>query len=191
MGRRNYPAQQEPNVEPGELAEKIRFMEELANWAFTNDPDKVALRVRWYFDKCAEYDVRPTVASLALALNTSRQTMWQWEQRGGRLGEIISQAKRLLNALLEDWGLNGKVNPVTLVWLQKNHHSYKDTVTVEPTPRYDPLAPRMSQEEISRALLEDSKKIPDYSGKYSTLYDRRMAEEAEEREREYAIDGEY
>lgn len=182
MGRRNYPAQQQPNVEPGELAEKIRFMEQLSNWTFTSDPEKVEQRVRWYFDKCAEYDVRPTVASLALALNTSRQTMWQWEQKGGRLGDIVSQAKRLLNALLEDWSVCGKINPVSAVWLQKNHFHYRDTYTVEPMTRDSTLQPRMTPDEIEQALLEESRRIPDYSGQYSTIYDRRIAEKQAEQE---------
>lgn len=174
-GKRNYPAQQHPSVEPGELTEKIRFMEALADWTFTNDPEKVAFRVKWYFDQCAKYDVRPTVASLAVALNTSRQTMWQWEQKGGELGQIISQAKRILNALLEDWGLNGKVNPVTLVWLQKNHHSYRDTVTVEPMPRQDSLFPTMTPEQIDQYLQELDKRIPNYKLEADPEYQRRIA----------------
>lgn len=182
MGRRNYPAQQQPNVEPGELAEKIRFMEQLSDWTFTVDPEKVEQRVRWYFNKCAEYDVRPTVASLALALNTSRQTMWQWEQKGGRLGAIVSQAKRLLNALLEDWSVCGKINPVSAVWLQKNHFHYRDTYTVEPMTRDNTLQPTMTPEEIRQALDAEMKRIPDYSGTHATLYDRRIAEEQAEQE---------
>lgn len=174
-GKRNFPAQQNPSVEPGELTEKIRFMEALADWTFTNDPEKVAFRVKWYFDQCAKHDVRPTVATLAVALNTSRQTMWGWEKKGGELGQIISQAKRILNALLEDWGLNGKVNPVVLVWLQKNHHSYKDTVTVEPLPRPDPTLPTMTPDQIDEYLREIDRRIPNYKLEETNEYQKQIA----------------
>ena len=176
MGRRNYPPQQEPNVEPGELTKKIQFMESLANWEFTNDPDQVEFRDRWYFDQCAKYDVRPTVASLSLALNTSRQVLWTWEQKGGRLGGIISQAKRILNALLEDWSVCGKINPVSAVWLQKNHFHYRDTYTVEPMVRYDPAQPKMTADEIDKYLEDLDKRIPDYKAEEEQRQERLIAQ---------------
>lgn len=151
-GRRNYPAQAEPEVEEGELSQKISFMQMVADWTFTNDPDRVEDRVRWFFDQCANFNTRPTVALLAVALNTSRQTMWQWEQKGGRLGEIISQAKRILNALLEDWSVNGKINPVSAVWLQKNHFHYRDNIILEATRPEGHLEARMTPEEIAAEL---------------------------------------
>ena len=153
-GKQNYPAQAQPEVVPGELAEKITFMTSLADWEFTNDPDKVEQRVKWFFDQCARYDTRPTVAGLAIALNTSRQTRWGWEQKGGRLGGIISQAKRILNGLLEDWQCCGKINPVSAVWLQKNHFGYRDNIVFEQA-REDRILPKMTPEEIEATILQD------------------------------------
>ncbi len=156
----HYPTQQQPELVEGELSEKISFMQALSDWEFTNEPEQVRERVKWFFNQCARHDTRPTVALLAVALNTSRQTMWQWEKRGGELGEIISQAKRILNALLEDWSVCGKINPVAAVWLQKNHFGYRDerNYAVETIPQRDPTAGSMTPEEIEMEL----RKIPDY-----------------------------
>lgn len=155
--RLNYPTQQQPQIAAGELSEKITFIETLSDWKFTNNPDQVRSRVKWFFDQCARADTRPTVALLAVALNTSRQTMWQWEQKGGELGEIISQAKRILNALLEDWSITGKINPVAAVWLQKNHFGYSDsrTYTVEAIPPAREIKATMSPAEIAKYIEED------------------------------------
>ena len=155
MGKLNYPAQQQPKLEPGELAVKIDTFKGLSDWEFTNDPEKVEKRIDWFFRYCAERDIRPTVALLAVALNTSRQTLWGWEQRGGRLGNAVSQAKRILNALLEDWGLNGKVNPIVLVWQQKNHFHYRDNIAVEVSDRPGVLTASMSPDQIRERLEQD------------------------------------
>ena len=151
-GKRNYPTQIEPEVEEGELSQKISFMQMVADWKFTNDPEQVEARVKWFFNQCAIHDTRPTVALLAVALNTSRQVLWSWEQKGGRLGEIISQAKRILNALLEDWSVTGRVNPVSAVWLQKNHFSYRDNIVVEATRPETRFEAKMTPEEIAAEL---------------------------------------
>lgn len=152
----NYPAQQNPSVTSEELSAKISFMQHLARWEFTTDPDKVGARVDWFFSQCATYGVRPTVAGLAAALNTSRQTLWVWQQKGGKLGEIIDQAKRVLNALLEDWGVNGKINPIVLVWAQKNHFGYKDATTIQVTDgAAHQLRPQLTPAEIAKRIEQD------------------------------------
>ena len=162
MRKNNYPPAVQPDIEPAELQAKIEFMELISKWKFTNDPDKVRDRISWYFERCAEYQVRPTVAGLALALNVSRQTIWQWEQRGGALGDIVGQAKRLLNALLEDWSVTGKINPVAAVWLQKNHFGYRDTVQIEAVQTNNRLQADMTPEEIARIIEQDIPVDTDY-----------------------------
>ena len=155
MAKLNYPSQQQPDVKPGQISTEVGFMTSLATgWKFTNDPVLVEQRVKWFFDQCAANDIRPTVALLAVALNTSRQTMWQWEQKGGRLGQTISQAKRILNALLENWSVTGRINPVSAVWLQKNHFGYRDTVTIEAKEGRD-LQPSMTPDEIMERIAKD------------------------------------
>lgn len=155
MGKLNYPAQQQPKLEPGELAVKINTVKGLSDWEFTNDPDLVEKRIDWFFKYCAERDIRPTVALLAVALNTSRQTLWGWEQKGGRLGNSISQAKRVLNALLEDWEVTGRINPVAAIWLQKNHFLYRETFSVELSDRPRMLTASMTPEQIQQRLSQD------------------------------------
>ena len=57
--------------------------------------------------------------------------MFVWESKQDERAEIVKQAKALLNALLIDWGIEGRVNPVTMIFLSKNNHGYKDNVQIE------------------------------------------------------------
>ena len=95
------------------------------------DPDAVAQRINDYFTFCAEHERKPTVEAMALSLGITRQALFVWENKDDARGAIVRQAKALLNALLIDWGLSGQINPVSMIFLSKNNHGYKDSVQVE------------------------------------------------------------
>ena len=95
------------------------------------DPKAVAERIDYYFEFCANRQKKPTVEGLSLALGVTRQALFVWENKDDERGAIVRQAKALLNALLIDWGIEGRVNPVTMIFLSKNNHGYKDNVQIE------------------------------------------------------------
>jgi hypothetical protein len=95
------------------------------------DPDAVAQRINDYFTFCAEHERKPTVEAMALSLGITRQALFVWENKDDERGAIVRQAKALLNALLIEWGIEGRVNPVTMIFLSKNNHGYKDNVQIE------------------------------------------------------------
>lgn len=161
MAKSNFPSAAQPMVEPGEIGNKLNTFAEIANWDFTNDPEKVEQRIKWFFRFCAERDQRPSVELLATCLNTSRQTMWGWEQRGGRLGNAIAQAKRIINALITEWGASGKMNAIYVIWNQKNNFGYRDQVTVEMGNQRQ-LTANLTPEQIA-ARLEADIPIDDYT----------------------------
>lgn len=155
MRKSNFPTTAQPNVGPGEIGAKIDLYAQIADWEFTSDPVKVEKRVKWFFQKCADYDQRPSVELLATALNTSRQTLWNWEQKGGRLGNAISQAKRMINALLTEWGSTGKMNAIYVIWLQKNNYGYQDNISIQVADRPGMLTANMSPDQIQAAIERD------------------------------------
>ena len=93
--------------------------------------DEVEERVKYFFQWCVDNDVRPGVELLALALGTTRQTLWNWQREGERKGEIITLAKQMLAALIENWGQTGKINPAALCFIMKNNFGYADNVQLE------------------------------------------------------------
>lgn len=103
-----------------------------------SDPRQVEERVSWYFNHCMDMDMKPTVNGMCNALGIHRDTLHTWktgEARAGTHQEIVLKAYRLLEELWEDYMLNGKINPVSGIFLAKNMFSgYSDKQELVLTP---------------------------------------------------------
>lgn len=150
----HYPAQQQPDVKPAEMALLVADIESLRQQTIPQTAEELEQRIKWFFGWCVEHRRRPTVELMALACGTSRQNLWKWQQSGGSRGEVISRAKQLLAALMETWMIEGKVNPIPAIFLLKNHFGYSDTYQFHAEPKervYEGLSP----EEIARRIEQD------------------------------------
>ncbi len=102
------------------------------------DPEQVSDRLDWYFTHCADSDMKPTVNGMCNALGIHRDTLHTWktgEVRAGTHQDIVLKAYRVLEELWEDYMLNGKVNPVSGIFLGKNLFTgYADKSEVVLTP---------------------------------------------------------
>ena len=61
-------------------------------------------------------------------------------REAGEPDAVVSLLKRTyyaLNAQLEGYAANGKVNPVTFIFLAKNHFSYQDKTEIEVAAKQD------------------------------------------------------
>lgn len=127
------------NVLPGDNSKYLRHaMMTLDMPAIdTSDPQQVSERITWYFEHCIESDMKPTVAGLCNSLGICRNTLWTWRNgdfRGGTHQAIVQRAYRLLEELWEDYMLNGKINPVSGIFLGKNNFGYQDKQEYVVTP---------------------------------------------------------
>lgn len=127
----NYPNAQPVRAEPGEISSIVQKMTTLRVLKKPQTDEEIEERVKYFFQWCVDNDVRPGVELMALALGTTRQNLWNWQQAGGRKGEIITLAKQMLAALIENWGQTGKINPAALCFIMKNNFGYSDNVQVE------------------------------------------------------------
>ena len=107
------------------------------------DPEAVRQRVDDYLEYCIEHDMRPTVESMALAFSVDRTTLWRWKE--GIIKEIpdscvqeIRRAYNLMNEIMTQTLVDGKINPISAFFLLKNNHGYKDQteIVVSPTNPY-------------------------------------------------------
>lgn len=112
-----------------------------------NDVEQVQARLNEYFALYAQYDMKPTVAGMAIALNgMSRRTLWAIvnDAPTGSTGyksalpsEVtlsIKKAYFLLENLWESYMNSGKVNPVAGIFLGKNNYGYQDKTEYVLTP---------------------------------------------------------
>ena len=123
-----------------------------------NDPQQVADRIEWYFKHCIDNGMKPTVAGVCNALKIDRQTFYRWgtgERRGNRpeYGDMVKNVKAAIWELWEQYAADGKVNPVTFIFLMKNHYGYADKQEVV-VAQTDPTDSGRSIEEINERYRE-------------------------------------
>lgn len=118
----------------------IRSMPEID----TSDPVQVRQRISDYFTLCVQNDIKPTVKGFLNSLRVAKSTLWEWKQGNFRAGthqQIICEAYDVLEALWEDYMMNGKINPVSGIFLGKNNFGYKDQQEYVLTPNQKQIAP--------------------------------------------------
>lgn len=131
-------------VESGDNAQYLRHALATLNMPPINiaDEKQVEERIWWYFNHCGENDMKPTVKGLCNALGISRNTLRTWyneEYRGATHSAIIKKAYDLLEELWEDYMLNGKINPVSGIFLGRNHWGYQDKIEMVVTPNQNQI----------------------------------------------------
>lgn len=125
------------------------------------NPEQLRSRVVEYFQLCAEHDMKPGVAAVALAIGLDRRRMW--EIRSGTKNVAIPQECKdiivgvydSLETLWESYMINGKVNPVTGIFLGKNNFGYQDKQEYVVTPN------TMSQETPIEVIEAKYEELPD------------------------------
>lgn len=148
-----------PHTEPGEVATMMRNALEISSWPSidTNSAEQVAERIRQYHVYCLEHDMKPDMSGMAMALGTFRQTLWRWENgiesnKPAGVRDAIKKGREMNENIMVQMMQNGKLNPVTAIFLLKNNHGYKDQQDVVITPNTP--AEGRDPEEIRRQYRE-------------------------------------
>lgn len=130
-------------AEPGEnskFTRHNRMLFSLAPVSF-DSPEAVAERTTTYLDICEQNDMKPSVAGYALALGISRQELWNIvtgkRVKPSAVVDLLKRAYHLLNAQMEDYMQNGRINPVSGIFLMKNAFGYTDKQEIEVAAKQD------------------------------------------------------
>lgn len=138
-GQTNLPQNQPMNLNPGDNSRYLRHAMTTMSLPpiDISDAAQVEERVMWYFGHCADNDMKPTVKGLCNSLGIHRDTIHTWktgEARAGTHRDIVLKAYDMLEELWEDYMLNGKINPVSGIFIGKNHFGYADKQEYVVTP---------------------------------------------------------
>ena len=167
-----------PDLEPGDNTKYINLSLEIMKWPKPNMDSMEAVQQRCidYFTLCGKNDMKPTFAGLALAFGVDRMTLWRWcnnRPDGRKLSDstrdTIKKARDFINAQMEDFMQNGKINPVAGIFLMKNNMNYTDQQEVVLTPN-NALGEAASAEDLRKKYLEDVR------GSGATIVDGEKAE---------------
>lgn len=127
----------------GDNARYARILGELISWGPVDKSDVHALEARFvkFLDFCAQNDVRITNAVTYLALGITKNDVYNWEKERSRTPahcDFIRKIKHFCASYREMLGADGKLNPVTLIWWQKNYDGMVDKQELVLSPK-DPL----------------------------------------------------
>lgn len=133
-----------PVTEPGDNAKYINVSMKLFNLPSIDlkDPEQVQARLNEYFNIQFDADVKPTVAGMAMALGMDRRRLWEIRadvaNRNQDLPTLtrdyIKRAYDFMENLWENYMQNGKINPVSGIFLGKNNFGYQDKTEYVVTP---------------------------------------------------------
>ena len=114
------------------------------------DAEAVQTRLSEYFELYGRENVKPTVTGMAMALGVDRRRLWEistgnFGNTGGvykhlppEVTDIIKKAYGFLESLWENYMENGKINPVSGIFLGKNNFGYQDKTEYVLTPNQHP-----------------------------------------------------
>lgn len=149
-------------AEPGDNRKYLEHNLKMWNWPPVDmkKPENVLERVTLYFQTCADDDMKPSVAGLALAFGIERNTLWKWmngvqsDYIPSESRNMLKKAYQILNVQMENYMQNGKINPVAGIFLMKNNMGYQDKQEVVLTPTQQ-LGEQVPAETLEKKYLED------------------------------------
>ena len=157
-----------PITEPGDNTKYLALGRDLFNLPTIDlkDPVQVRDRLDEFFGIHERYDMKPTVAGMGMALGLDRRRLW--EIRTGsyhtskQLGELptlttdsIKKAYEYMEILWENYMQNGKINPVSGIFLGKNNFGYQDKTEYVVTPNVNSDSD-YNADDIKKRYLSDS-----------------------------------
>ena len=164
-----------PVTDPGDNAKYISVSLQLFNMPSIDlhKPELVQERLTEYFEIHVKADLKPTVAGMAMALGIDRRRLWEIKtgnyHTSSSLADLpfestdcIKKAYDFLETLWENYMHNGKINPVSGIFLAKNNFGYQDKVEHVITPNMNNSAD-YSAEDIKARYLSDSPTIEQLS----------------------------
>ncbi len=136
-----------PDTEPGDNTKYLALGRELFNLPTIDlkDPEQVKDRLNEFFVIHENYDMKPTVAGMGMALGLDRRRLWEIKTgnlQGGtshhalpkETMDFIKKAYEYMEILWENYMQNGKINPVSGIFLGKNNFGYQDKTEYVVTP---------------------------------------------------------
>lgn len=161
--RANSPIIQDQMKEmpPGYNTRRIAFMQAIlpTEPLDTNDVAEMSRRFARYLDLCAQWDMKIGNQAAYAAIGIDKATAWDWENRVSGNPEraaFIKKVRQFCGMYREGLMEDGKINPVTGIFWQKNYDGMRDQQEVVLTPNTNPLGEQKDAEALKQKYLENT-----------------------------------
>ena len=142
-GGNNFLTDAALKVQPGDNTKYVMLGAKLFNLAPIDlkDPKQVNDRLNEFFQIHADADMKPTVSGMGMALGLDRRRLWEIKTGNAKAlnlptltSDSIKRAYEYMEILWENYMQNGKINPVSGIFLGKNNFGYQDKTEYVVTP---------------------------------------------------------
>ena len=131
MSKKRYLTDSNKTVETSDLIELSLRVAKLPPIDNTN-AEQLAARIDEYFQMCLDAGVKPTLNGIASATGLDRRRLWEMRTdvpgRGTlysrKCRDVVKLAYSVLENLWESYMQEGKINPVSGIFLGTNHFGY-------------------------------------------------------------------
>lgn len=157
-------ADQNPDLPDGYSASRIKFMlditptEKLDVW----DVPEMERRFENYLLKCAEHGMKVGNMAAYYAIGITKETARDWlaqdHQMKNERTHFIKKVQQICAMFREGLMEDGKINPVTGIFWQKNYDGLKDQTETIITP-HNPLGDSTDAETLKRRYLEQKEDV--------------------------------
>lgn len=147
------------SIQKGDASKYARLLRELSSWEKPDRSNVHALEERFtqYLLFCEQNDMKIGNQLCYLALGISKDDAYNWEN--GRTmsnshSEFIKKVKQICAGNREILMQDGKINPITGIFWQKNYDGLRDAQEIE-VKTAGILAPTLSPEDIAKQIPQD------------------------------------
>lgn len=159
--KRNRPDLQNygyENADPGDNARYLRHARVALDLPPIDvaDPVQVEQRINEYFDYCEKNDRKPSMIGMSNWIGVDISTFDNWQRGTYRETThlpIVKKATGVLKEMWADYMQNGKINPVSGIFLGKVQFGYRDQQEVIITPN-NPLGDTAAQKALEDKYLD-------------------------------------
>ena len=148
-------------AEPGDNSKATMFIQALNKFDRVDLSDENAVKQRMdeFWQLCIDFDTKPQVSGMADVLGLDRRRLWEIThdvphrnlECSSATRDLIKKEYRKLEVLWEYYILNGKVNPVSAIFLGKNNFDYADRQEITLTPGA-PLGDSPDQKQLEERI---------------------------------------
>ena len=124
--------------------------------------------IQEYFDLCTDKQVVPTVTSLALWLGVNKDTIYAHANNpNSPFSDIIKNCITYLHSIMQNGTIDGKINPVTYIFISKNDYSMRDDKNIQVTAQGNssPVNNQETMSAIQKQIEEENISNAEFSEK--------------------------
>ena len=160
--RNSFSIEKQCTARKSEVAEIVKNSVSWFGRPIVKTDEECAERLNDFFQQMCETGEIPTVEKMALALGTTRKTLWEWQNglKGTERANMILQAKEMLASIDAELVQRNKIPAVPYIFRAKNYYGLTDTTEISVSTSPNLLGEDGNREEIAAKYSEAIADLP-------------------------------